>query len=57
MSAEHPHHLENPNATTPPPKIELISSVPSPPMPDNAERRRGWPGQSHAEPPVADVFS
>ncbi|MDP4511299.1 cupin domain-containing protein [Nonomuraea turcica] len=38
MSADHSHHLENPNATTPPPKIELISSVPSPPpMPDNAE--------------------
>jgi hypothetical protein len=27
VSIEHSHHLENPNATTPPPKLELISSV------------------------------
>jgi quercetin dioxygenase-like cupin family protein len=37
MSIEHSHHLENPNATTPPPKLELISSVPAPPVPDTAE--------------------
>ncbi|GAA0988030.1 hypothetical protein GCM10009555_068700 [Acrocarpospora macrocephala] len=37
MGIEHSHHLENPNATTPPPKLELISSVPMPPVPDNAE--------------------
>ncbi|MFG2076839.1 Cupin domain-containing protein [Nonomuraea maritima] len=38
MTAEHTHHLHNPNATTPPPKIELVSSVPSPPpLPDGAE--------------------
>ncbi|MEO3862877.1 cupin domain-containing protein [Acrocarpospora sp. B8E8] len=37
MGIEHSHHLENPNATTPPPKLELISSVPAPPVPDNAE--------------------
>jgi len=37
MSIEHSHHLENPNATTPPPKVEVISSVPAPPVPDNAE--------------------
>jgi quercetin dioxygenase-like cupin family protein len=37
VSIEHSHHLENPNATTPPPKLELISSVPAPPVPDNAE--------------------
>jgi quercetin dioxygenase-like cupin family protein len=37
MSVEHSHHLENPTATTPPPKLELISSVPAPPVPDNAE--------------------
>ena len=37
MGNEHAHHLENPNATTPPPKIELVSSVPAPPTPDNAE--------------------
>jgi quercetin dioxygenase-like cupin family protein len=37
VSIEHSHHLENPSATTPPPKLELISSVPAPPVPDNAE--------------------
>jgi quercetin dioxygenase-like cupin family protein len=37
MSIEHSHHIENPNATTPPPKLELISSVPAPPAPDDAE--------------------
>ncbi len=29
MSAEHSHHIENPNATTPPPKIDVIGSVPA----------------------------
>ena len=37
MSIDHSHHLENPNATTLPPKLELISSVPAPPVPDDAE--------------------
>ncbi|WP_231509673.1 cupin domain-containing protein [Streptosporangium roseum] len=37
MGIEHSHHLDNPDATTPPPKVELISSVPAPPVPDNAE--------------------
>jgi quercetin dioxygenase-like cupin family protein len=37
VNIEHSHHLENPDATTPPPKIELVSSVPAPPVPDNAE--------------------
>ncbi|WP_181772887.1 cupin domain-containing protein [Amycolatopsis pittospori] len=37
MTTDHAHHLENPDATTPPPKIEMISSVPAPPMPENAE--------------------
>jgi quercetin dioxygenase-like cupin family protein len=37
VSTEHSHHLENPNATTPP-QIEVIGSVPSAPqIPDGAE--------------------
>ena len=37
MSAQHSHHLENPNATTAPPQIDIVSSLPAPPMPDGAE--------------------
>ncbi|GAB2951586.1 cupin domain-containing protein [Nonomuraea fastidiosa] len=37
MQAEHVHHLDNPNATTPPPAIDLVASVPAPPVPDDAE--------------------
>ena len=38
MSVEHSHHLENPNATAPPPKIDLVATVPgAPPMPEGAE--------------------
>lgn len=38
MSVEHSHHLENLNATTPPPEIDLVASVPgAPPMPEGAE--------------------
>jgi quercetin dioxygenase-like cupin family protein len=33
----HSHHLEDPNATTPPPQIELVGSVPTPPVPDPSE--------------------
>jgi hypothetical protein len=29
MSIEHSHDVENANATTPPPKLEVISSVPA----------------------------
>ncbi|MFD7473837.1 cupin domain-containing protein [Streptomyces sp. NPDC059837] len=38
MSAEHSHHIENPNATTPPPQIDVIGSVPNAPqIPEGAE--------------------
>ena len=37
MTTEHTHYLENPNATTGPPKIEVVGSVPTPPMPDKSE--------------------
>ena len=38
MSAEHSHHLVNPNATTPPPKIELVATVPGTPrIPEDTE--------------------
>jgi quercetin dioxygenase-like cupin family protein len=37
MKADHGHHLDNPNATTPPPKLELVASVPAPQVPDGAE--------------------
>ncbi len=33
----HSHHIEAPNATTPPPQIELVGSVPTPPVPDPSE--------------------
>jgi quercetin dioxygenase-like cupin family protein len=33
----HSHHIEDPNATTPPPQIELVLSVPTPPVPDPSE--------------------
>jgi quercetin dioxygenase-like cupin family protein len=33
----HSHHIEDPNATTPPPQIELVGSVPTPPVPDPSE--------------------
>ncbi|QXV56292.1 cupin domain-containing protein [Amycolatopsis sp. TNS106] len=37
MTADHLHHLENPGSAKPPPKIEMVSSVPAPPMPYDAE--------------------
>ncbi|WP_410661660.1 cupin domain-containing protein [Amycolatopsis sp. lyj-112] len=37
MTTDHAHHLENPHSTAPPPKIEMLSSVPAPPMPEHAE--------------------
>ncbi|MBO0873265.1 MAG: cupin domain-containing protein [Pseudonocardia sp.] len=37
MTINHSHHIEDPNATTPPPRIELVGSVPTPPMPDTSE--------------------
>jgi quercetin dioxygenase-like cupin family protein len=38
VSAEHSHHIENPNATTPPPQIDMIGSVPgAPQIPEGAE--------------------
>jgi quercetin dioxygenase-like cupin family protein len=38
MTVEHAHYLENPNATTPPPKIEVVATVtPAPRLPDGAE--------------------
>jgi hypothetical protein len=33
----HSHHIEDPNATTPPPQVELVGSVPSPPVPSPSE--------------------
>jgi hypothetical protein len=37
MTEDHSHHIENPNATTPPPRFELVGSVPTPPVPDPSE--------------------
>jgi len=37
MTIDHSHHIEDPNATTPPPKFEVIGSVPTPPVPDPSE--------------------
>jgi quercetin dioxygenase-like cupin family protein len=36
MSTEHAQHPEDPDATTPP-KVELLASVPAPPLPEGAE--------------------
>ena len=33
----HSHHIEDPNATTPPPQFEVVGSVPTPPVPDPSE--------------------
>ena len=33
----HTHYIEDPNATTPPPQVELVGSVPTPPMPSPSE--------------------
>jgi quercetin dioxygenase-like cupin family protein len=37
MSVEQSHDLADPSGSTLPPKVEMISSVPAPPVPDNAE--------------------
>jgi quercetin dioxygenase-like cupin family protein len=37
MTADHVHYLENPNATTGPPKIDLLDSVPTPPVPETSD--------------------
>ena len=37
MSVDHSHHIEDPNATTPPPQFEVIGSVPTPPVPVPSE--------------------
>jgi len=37
MSTAHSHDLESPSTPGPAPEIELISSVPAPPVPDNAD--------------------
>ena len=34
---KHSHHIEDPNATTPPPQFKVIGSVPTPPVPDPSE--------------------
>ena len=34
---DHTHHIEDPYATTPPPQIDVLGSVPTPPMPDPSE--------------------
>lgn len=37
MTVENPHHVENPTATVPPFKIDMVGTVdPAPPMPDGA---------------------
>jgi hypothetical protein len=33
----HTHYIEDPNATTPPPQVELVGSAPTPPMPSPSE--------------------
>ena len=33
----HAHQIEDPNATTPAPRVELVGSVPTPPVPSPSE--------------------
>jgi quercetin dioxygenase-like cupin family protein len=37
MSVDHSHHIEEPNATTSAPQIEVVGSVSTPPVPDPSE--------------------
>ena len=37
MSVDNSHHIEDPNATTPPPQFAVVGSVPTPPVPDPSE--------------------
>ena len=37
MTLDQTHHIQDPNATTPPPQVELVGSVPTPPMPHPSE--------------------
>jgi quercetin dioxygenase-like cupin family protein len=55
MAVEHAHSLVSPNATTPPPKIDVVATVtPAPPVPDGAEAmtiRVTVPPSSEGAPP------
>ncbi|GAA1328218.1 cupin domain-containing protein [Pseudonocardia xinjiangensis] len=37
MTMKHSHHIEVANSSTPPPEFEVVSSVPTPPLPDSSE--------------------
>ena len=37
MTTNHPHHVEVANASIPPPEVDVVSSVPAPPLPDSSE--------------------
>jgi quercetin dioxygenase-like cupin family protein len=37
MTLDQTHQIEDPNATTAPPQVELVGSVPTPPMPEPSE--------------------
>lgn len=37
MTTDHAHHVEAPDATTPPPRFTVVGSVPTPPLPDPSE--------------------
>ena len=37
MTTNHAHHIDDPQATTPPPQIEVVGSVPTPRLPDPSE--------------------
>ena len=37
MSVHHMHHIEDPQATTPPPQFAVLGSVPTPPLPERSE--------------------
>lgn len=52
MTVDQAHHIEDPNATTPPPQFEVVGSVPTPPVPDPSEAMtvRGTPTDTPAPP-------
>ncbi|MEN3268474.1 MAG: hypothetical protein V7646_5368 [Pseudonocardia sp.] len=53
MSVDDSHHIEDPNATTPPPQLEVVGSVPTPPVrpadahPGESRGARGTPLPPH----------
>ncbi len=37
MTIDHSHHIADPNASTPPPRFEVVGSTPTPPLPNHSQ--------------------